>query len=269
MRSVRIYKDDIRTHILRSLFFTDTALVVSGSLIIAGLLYVVFFYLLHFFSWSYYLSSLFVSIIFFVAFITQKVDNQPIYKVVPRAISFKTKKKELRTHNLEPYFVDFDIQDNFIIRKNSLVQVFEVEPFDIALLNDQDREHFFVKLKQAIHTLPNQIQFIVKKEQASSKDYSRHFFSLFDNASQEREPLIKEYIDNLTELVETNNFLITKHYAVIAVPCNPKSVDSKKNAVKKLFDISSAFAANLSLCQISIRPLENNELASFVKNILR
>ena len=33
------------------------------------------------------------------------------------------------------------------------MKLYEVEPFDIALLNDQDREHFFVKLKQMIHVL--------------------------------------------------------------------------------------------------------------------
>jgi len=269
MRSVRIYKDDIRTHILRSLFFTDTALVLIGSLTIAALLYALFQYGLHFFSWSYYLSAVFVSIIFFVAFITQRIDNQPIFKIVPRATVFSTSKKQSRTHNLEPYFTNFDIQGNFIIRKDSLIQVFEVDPFDVALLNEQDREHFFVKMKQTIHTLPRQIQLIVRKERASSKDYSNHFFSLYDGASRKREKLIQQYIENVSEIIDSHDFLITRHYAILSVPCQPNRLESKQNAVRKLTDLSTTFAANLSVCHITLRPLVNEELASFVKKILR
>lgn len=268
MRSVRIYKDDIRTHILRSLFFTDTALVITGSLVIAGIWYVIFASM-QMFNWAYYLSALFVSIIFFFAFITQKVDNQAIYKVVPRAVSFQKSRKELRTKDIDPYFVQFELQENYIIKNNLLIQVYEVSPFDIALLNEQDRENFFVKLKQTIHTLPRQIQFIVKKERATSKDYSEHFFSLYKDSSPEREELIREYIENITDLVDSNNLMITKHYVVISVPCNPKSSESKESALKKHFDLSSTLSANLSLCQISMRQLDMPELVSFVKAILR
>ncbi len=54
MKSVRIYKDDIRVHILRSLFFTDSVLVVSGTVFMALILYLVFHYILHIFQLSYF-----------------------------------------------------------------------------------------------------------------------------------------------------------------------------------------------------------------------
>ena len=208
MKSVRIYKDDIRTHILRSLFFTDTVLVVVGSLLIAAIIYIVFVYGFHFFNWAYYISALFVGIVFFIAFITQKIDNQPIYKIVPRAFVFKRSKKERRFKNLDPYFVDFSIQDNHIIRKQSIIRIYQIEPHDIALLNDQDREHFFTKLKQAIHVLPSQVQLIVKKDRAKSSDYSNHTFSLYNSSSTKREPLIRQYVSELTDLIDSNNFMI-------------------------------------------------------------
>jgi hypothetical protein len=242
--------------------------VIIGSILIAGILYGAFASL-QIFSWAYYLSALFVSIIFFFAFITQKVDNQPIYKVVPRAATFQKSKKELRTKDIDPYFVNFELQQNFIIKNNLLIQIFEVSPFDIALLNEQDRENFFVKLKQTIHTLPRQVQFIVRKERATHADYSKHFFSLYRDSSDEREELIREYIENLSDLVDSNNLLITKHYLVISVPCNPKNSESKEAALKKIFDLSSTLATNLSLCQIQLRLLDKPELANFVKEILR
>ena len=97
------------------------------------------------------------------------------------------------------------------MRKNAIVKLYEVEPFDIALLNDQDREHFFVKLKQMIHVLPSQVQFIVKKEKATVDDYSKHFFSLYDSANTKRERLINNYIDDLSELVSSHTFMAVSY----------------------------------------------------------
>ena len=269
MKSVRIYKDDIRTHILRSLFFTDTVLVVAGSLFIAVVLYLFFQYILRFFDWGYYFSSLLVLTIFFIAFITQRIDNQAIYRVIPRAIKFKTSKKDQRYANLDPYFVDFTIRDNLILRDNNIVGMYEVEPFDVALLNDQDREHFFVKLKQAIHTLPSQVQFIVRKEQAKSKDYSPHFFSLYDSSNNKREPLIAQYIEDLTNLVNANKFMITRHYAVFSIPCNTSKPHALVQGVKKLNDIGMRFASALSMANVNIRALDNAELKVFAQGTLR
>lgn len=269
MKSVRIYKDDIRTHILRSLFFTDTVLVVTGSIIIAVALYAVFAYGLHFFNWSYYLSALFVGIIFFISFITQKIDNQPIYKIVPRAFTFKSSKKEKRYTDLENYFTDFSVQDNHIIRKNSVIRIYEIEPHDIALLNDQDREHFFVKLKQTIHILPTQIQFIVKKEKAKTTDFSKHIFSLYKNSDKKRESLIKQYTNELNTVITSSNFMMTKHYAVLYVQCQTHNPHSKIEAIKKLNDLGLRFASGLSFCNVSIKPLSNEELVIFAREILR
>lgn len=269
MKSVRIYKDDIRTHILRSLFFTDTVLVISGGIIIAGLLYLLFHYILHFFNWGYFISSLFVGVLSFILFITQKIDNQPIFKVVPRAINFKTGKKNQRFTDLEEYFTDFTIKDNLIMRDNSIIGVYEIEPYDVALLNDQDREHFFVKLKQAIHVLPTQIQFIVRKDQAKASDYSPHFFSLYESSSKKREPLINQYIENLTSLIDENHFMMTRHFAVISTSCNPLKPHNLVQGVKKLNDLGMSFAQSLALCNISVRSLENEGLKEFVRKELR
>lgn len=269
MKSVRIYKDDIRVHILRSLFFTDSVLVVSGTIAIALILYLVFHYILHIFQWSYFISSLIVTTIFFIAFITSKVDNQPIYKVVPRLLAFKTSKKEKRYKELEPYFTDFTIQDNLILRTNSITKMFEIEPFDVALLNEQDRENFFIKLKQAIHTLPAQVQFIVRKERAETKDYSQHFFSLYGGATLNREALISQYIKDLSHLLDSETLFITRHYAVFSGACNTNKITDLIAGIKKVNDMGISFASALSACNISVKPLANEELVSFMSSNLR
>ncbi len=269
MKSVRIYKDDIRVHILRSLFFTDTMIAVSVGAILAGLIFIFFQYFLHVFNWSYFISTVIVTEIFFIALVTQKIDNQAIYKIVPRGITFKTTKKEHRHNDLEPYFVDFAIQDTCIIRKNTIVKMYEVEPFDIALLNDQDREHFFIKLKQMIHLLSSQVQFIVKKEKANIQDYSKHLSRLYDDSNTKREPLIDRYIHDISDLIQNNAFTITRHYAVFSVPCNTEKPYEKVKAIKKLNDIAIRFSSAVVACNISVKPLDTTELISFAQSTLR
>jgi len=269
MKNVRIYKDDIRQHILRSMFFTDNTLFIVGGLCLAGLLYLLLTYVIHAFNWNIYVASLIVLEIAFIGFITQKIDNQPIYKVVPRGILFNRSKKQHRQKELEPFFVDFTIQDNVIIRNNSITQLLEIEPFDISLLNNQDREHFFLKLKQVIHVLPSQVQIIVKKEKAKIADYSKHFFSLYAHSNAKRESLIAEYTNNLSTLVSESNFTATRHYAIFSVSCNPAKQNEKVQAIKKLNDMSMRFASALASCDISVRLLENEELINFTQNTLR
>ena len=269
MRTVRIYKDDIRIHILRSLFFTDSVIAVSGAVVIAGLLFIVFHNIFHFFEWSYYLSALILTEIFFIGLITQKIDNQPIYKIVPRGITFKSTKKEYRQKELDPYFVDFSLQDNLIIKKSAIIKMHEIDPFDIALLNDQDREHFFIKLKHMIHMLPSQLQLIVRKEKATIEDYSKHFFTLYDQSNAKRESLIDRYISDMTKLIQQNSFTTTHHYAVFSVSCDTSNPYEKIKSIKKINDITARFSSSLVACNIAVRPLKTDELITFANNTLR
>lgn len=269
MKSIRIYKDDIRVHILRSLFFTDAVLGVLGALIVAGLTYVFFQYGLHFFNWNVYLAATAVCEIAFLAVMTQKIDNQSVSSIVPRGIRFKLSRKKLRHKQLDQYFLDFSIQDNVILRKNSIIKICEITPFDIALLNDQDREHFFVKVKQLIHVLPFQVQLIVKKEKVKPADLSKHFFTLYDQANRKREPLIEKYVSDMSELVTAHEFLSTHHYAILSVSCNTRKPQEKINRLKKLNDMYLHMASGLSACQIDIRLLQNDELTTIARSTLR
>lgn len=269
MKNIRIYKDDIRVNVLRSLFFTDTIMAVSGALVVGGIWYALFRNFFHFLPMEYFVSILVVLEIIFLGFITQKIDNQSIYKIIPRALMFKGGPKEFRHKNLESYFVDFSVQDNHIFRKDSIIRMLLVEPFDIALLNDQDRENFFIKLKQTIHILPSQVQFIVRKEKTTVKDYSQHFFSLYDHSSPKREALINAYIQDLSHFIESNGFMTTRHYTVFSVSCNTAKYSDRVKAMKKLNDNEMSFSGALSACNIQVRTLTNQELINFSESTLR
>ncbi len=269
MKTVRIYKDDIRINVLRSLLFTDTVLAVIGGLFIAALLYSIFQYGLHIFQLGSYLSTLFVFELAFVALLTQKIDNQPISRLVPRAITHSVTPKNQRSPKIDSYFTDFTIQDNMIVRPNALIRIFEIEPYDISLLNEQDREHFFVKLKQMIHVLPAQAQIIVKKQQSTIDDYSKHVFSLYAKSSAKTESLITDYIEDLTNLVKTNEFNTLRYYVVFSVASETAKPKSKLTGVAKLNDITLRFASAATSSNLTVTPLLNDSLINFMKSELR
>ncbi len=269
MKTVRIYKDDIRVNVLRSLLFTDTVLAVIGGLCIAAVLYVIFMYGLHLFQLGYYLSTLFVFELAFVALLTQKIDNQPISRLVPRAVTHSVSPKNQRAPKIDSYFTDFTIQDNMIVRPNALIRVFEIEPYDISLLNEQDREHFFVKLKQMIHVLPSQAQILVKKQQATIGDYSKHIFSLYSKSSGKTEALIENYIQDLTNLVKTNEFNTLSYFVIFSVSAETAKPKSTLAGISKLNDITLRFASAATSSNLTIRPLLNEEIISFMEQELR
>ncbi len=269
MKSVRIYKDDIRQHILRSLVFTDKVLVILVGAIIACSLFVILRYGLHIFNWHIFITSLIFCEAIYLWGITYKIDNQSLYKIIPRAVRFKLSKKQFRTKEIEPYFTDFTIQDNHIFRNNTVIKLYEVEPYDIALLNEQDREHFFVKMKQMIHTLPSQVQLIVKKEQTRLADISKHIFSLYEQSNRKRELIIDTYVEDLSMLIKTNQFMTMHYYAVFSTPCDESNTSEKVKAMSTLNDMGARFASAMAACGISVSPLENNQLIDYMKHTLR
>ncbi len=270
MKTVRIYKDNLREHILRSILFTDQVIFLGGGAVIAGLLYLILIST-HLFQWGLYISGVIVFEILFIGVLTQQFDNQPLYQLIPRLITYVPSKKKYREKDMPKDISDFQIRDNFIVHKSNLIAVFNIEPYDIALLNDSDREIFFNRMKASLHVLPSKIQIIVRKETATVSDYSKHFFSIYDQSERKREWLIDQYVQDLSKLVNTNKFLIVKYYAVFSVPFT----DSKDKdpdlveATQRLNDIQDRFFGALHAGNIESMQLSREELVEFCKSQLR
>ncbi len=269
MRAVQIYKDNLREHILRSLFFGDKVLFIGGGIILAGFVFIVFQLVFHSFQTGPFLMVVFVVELCFLIAATLQIDHQPVYKLIPRAVTFSTGKKHYSETQLQPTTSDFRIVDNYIERKKNLIAVYEVEPFDIALLNDDDRELFYQRIKLLLHTLPGKVQIIVRKETALSGDYQKHFFSLYNNALENREGLIGNYITDLTSLLATERFLVMKYYAVFSTSLASTKEHALVQASKRLFDMGTRLSSSLAPSQISTRQLEKEELVAFCKAQLR
>ena len=269
MRAVRVYKDNVREHIFRSLFFTDTVIFLGIGLFLAVFIFILYKFVFHFFQYGLYFSSVFMVELVYSLVATIRIDNQPIYTIVPRALKHSTTKKQYAMKELDTSTSDFKIVDNYIFRKKRLITVYEVRPFDIALLNEEDREQFYLKIKTTLHTLPGKVQLIVRKEVAKSSDYQDHFFSLYKDAQPKREQLIENYVNDITSLLDSGRFQMVKYYAVFSTTLTSSKEEDFVKAGKQLYDMGVRFSSGLEVAQITIRQLKNEELVAYFQSQFR
>jgi hypothetical protein len=269
MRTVRVYKDNMREHIFRSLFFTDTVIFLGIGIFLAIGIFILYKFILHEFYYGLYFSTVFVTELFYAIIATVKIEKQSIYKIIPRAIAHSTSKKQYETKELDKTISDFTITDNYIKRKKRLIAVYEIQPFDIALLNEEDREQFYNKIKTTLHTLPGKVQLIVRKEIAKPSDYQEHFFSIYKDALPNREQLIDNYVEDITNLLQLGKFQMVKYYAIFSTPLVSTKEEEFVNACKRLYDMSIRFSGGLELAQITTRQLTKEELVSYFQSQFR
>lgn len=269
MRTVRVYKDNMREHIFRSLFFTDTVIFLGIGLFLAIGIFIFYKFILHEFYYGLYFSTVFVIEIFYALAATIKIENQSIYKVIPRALTHSATKKQYATKELDKTISDFTITDNYIKRKKRLIAVYEIKPFDIALLNEEDREQFYNKIKTTLHTLPGKVQIIVRKEIAKPSDYQEHFFSIYKDALPNREQLIDNYINDITNLLNIGKFQMVKYYAVFSTSLLSTKEEEFVKAAKRLYDMGIRFSGGLELAQITTRQLTKEELVTYFQSQFR
>src|SRR5882672_4320576 len=260
MKTVRVYKDNMREHIFRSLFFTDTVIFFGVGILLAISIFVLYKFVFHIFQYGLYLSTVFIVELFFALVATIKIEKQSIIKVFPRAVGHIFTKKEYAMKELDKTTSDFSVIDNYVLRKNRLIAIYEIHPFDIALLNEEDREQFYYKIKTVLHTLPGKVQIIVRKEIAKPKDYQEHFFSVYKDAKPNREKLIENYVNDLTNLLDLGKFQMIKYYAVFSTSLTSTKEDEFVNACKRLYDMGIRFSSGLELAQITPKQLKKDDI---------
>src|SRR6266480_4909145 len=98
--SVRIYKDNLRQPVFRTLIFTDFVIFTLIGAAIAGLTYFLFSITFHPFNWLSYLFMLGILEPAFIVIVTLPVDKQPIYKILSRGLLFVFTKHQFRGSQL-------------------------------------------------------------------------------------------------------------------------------------------------------------------------
>jgi len=270
--SVRIYKDNLRQPIFRTLVLTDIVIFAIIAFFIAGLTYLFFRFISPHFNWLSYLFALGILEPLFIVIATLKIDNQQIYKILSRALTYSLNKKKFRGKQLAGYYNDFTIQDDLIVRKKSICRVFRINPYDISALNTADRQSFFANLKQTLHILPAQLQVIVKKEVATKADFTDHFMHIYKSLpkhKKKKEEMTANYQRELEQFIESEKLLTIKQYGVFAVSADTNNALDKVKAIGKLDDMYKRFSSSLESCHVTTKQLTNTELESYMGGLLR
>ncbi len=269
MKSVRIYKDNLREHILRSLFFSNNVIFLGAGIVIAVVTFLIFHFVLHSFQIGLFVMTVFTSEICLALITTIQIENQTIVSLIPRVCGFATTKKQYEMKDLDASTSNFTIIGNAIKHKQELIAIFEIQPYDIALLNEEDRDHFYHQVKMMLHTLPKHVQLIVRKETAKVSDYHNHFFSMYKGAEKKQEKLIAQYVNDISSLVETGKFQIMKYYAVFSAPLPTDKETHFVDAQKSLHDQSIRFITSLGALHINVTQLQKEDLIAYCKSQLQ
>lgn len=269
MRAVRVYKDNLREHIFRTLFFTDTALFIGNGIMLAIAVIIFYRFIFQITQPGLIISTIFLVELFFALIATLKIEKQPLFKIIPRAALFQVSQKQFTKKQASKTTGDFKIFGDYIIRKKRLIALFEIHPFDIALLNEEERERYYHHIKTMLHTLPGKVQIIVKKEKAKVNDYHKHFYSIFETANNKLDWLISRYVKELSSLVDLNEFQVIKYYAVFSTPLLSENEKYVSVAAQKINDISTRFSGSLAQEKIFLTQLSEEELTNYFKNQFR
>ncbi len=269
MRSVQVYKDNLREHIFRTMFFTDTVLFVGFGIMLAMVVILFYQIVLHVSEFGIIVSTIFLIELFYAVIATLKIDKQPLYKIIPRAMTYSVSQKQFTHKELKRTTGDFTIVGDYIIRNKKLIAIFEIKPFDIALLNDEERNRYYSHIKTMLHTLPGKVQLISRKEKASVEDYHDHFFSLYDTANNKLNWLIEQYIKDLSNIVDLNEFQIMKYYAVFSTPLVDRKDKQFALAAQRLTDMGTRFSTALSQERIYTVQLTYQQLKDYFKKQFR
>jgi len=270
--SIRIYKDNIRENIFRSLLFTDIVLFSLSGVLIAIIVYALFFLASPRINWAYFLGTLGFVEISLYAFALIRVDNQPIYKIIARLIPFTFCKKRLRANKIDTYFREFTIQDGLIVRKKNIAKLFAIQPFDISAINSNERQTFFANVKLALHTLPSRLQIIARKEIAGNSDFTDHFFHLYKSikkGDKRRERMIENYQKDLTSFIQNEHALTMKYYGVFSIKADTAIPKEKVNAIGMVTDMYTRLTTALESCNVKTRELTNPEIEKHIEKTLR
>lgn len=88
MRTVQVYKDNLREHMFRTMFFTDTVLFAGIGILLAMAIGFIYQFVLHITDFGLIAATIFLVELFYAVVATLKIDKQPLYKIIPRGINY-------------------------------------------------------------------------------------------------------------------------------------------------------------------------------------
>jgi hypothetical protein len=160
----------------------------------------------------------------------------------------------------------FTVQDNFIVTKNALIAIYEIEPIDVILLPEQEQKAFEADLHRTLNSLGSDgIQLIMRTRKAVPEDLRRHFKNLstqsftYQNKRMETaiSDLVQNYISSLSNLLEENIIPIKEYYIVFKEKTNPQNPTAIKESIKELDRTIERVTGNLARASVRCEQVVN------------
>ncbi len=166
--------------------------------------------------------------------------------------------------------INFTIQDNFLITKDQLIAVFEIEPIDLILLPEEEQHVFESDMHRLLNSLGDvHIQIVMRTRKATANDMDRHFRDLttqnikFSNLKTQSKTseLIQGYVSELSNLLENNIIPVKEYYIVFKQQVNTKNKTQLIEAIKKLERLVQRVSSNFKKAGIDIKHTTNYDNA--------
>ncbi len=215
----------------------------------------------------------FVSIVCWMT-LSYEFDRQPAYTLlIPYLRYLFTTKKEPRIAD-----VDFDLVDNLLVFKEKVVTVFKLEPVDIMLLSEQDRQIFikniqtFLNNQRGIHT-----QILMRNRGAEQSDYIKHFdhittqqVSLHSKEMADfREDKLAGYIKDMQALLSKNIVPIRDYFILFEIKGNTSTSRKTIKLISELQELTDRIASLLDHAKVRTSQLVEEDLEEFLQSFIR
>jgi hypothetical protein len=212
--------------------------------------------------------------IFCWAILSHEVDRQPAYTLILPYLQFMFNSKKL-TKLKE---INFDVVDNLLIFKERIVVVFKLEPVDIMLLSEQDRQIFiksiqnFLNNQRGIH-----IQILMRNRGADQSDYMKHFNNITSQQvslhSKEmgnlRENKLAGYVEDMQVLLSKNIVPIRDYFILFEIKGNTSTSRKTIELIRKLEELSERMGNLLDQSKIRTNQLRDEKLEEFLQSFIR
>lgn len=165
------------------------------------------------------------------------------------------------------------IKNNLIFSASTVAAVYRIEPIDLIILPEQEQLLFQNDMRQMLASLQEgKIQIIMKQRKSIPADLSKHFNSFSGNYSESEElriNLIKNYIAQLSQLVENNIIPQKEYYLVFSEKVAVKDRASVVNGVANLEKDIARIAERFQRSGIDLAQLTDPELIQFISSYTR
>lgn len=265
---VKIYKTKAGQNRFVQLFFTELNVSVVVGLVLGFPLFFVDL------DWITKITIFCFIMVVMGSVLFQKIDRRPLYTFILPFFKFlfSPKKYTAKHPSMSQFY--YKVHKNIVYTNDQILQVFQIFPIDISILNEHDKQTFKKQLGVFLHAIGdnNSIQLKVVNRHATTADYQAHFDQLLlearnSNANKQVIKLQIEYIQNLTNKILYEAVPFKDYFLIV-----PQKISKKPNVSLlrtyhgELFRKANNLRSILLDSGVQLVALQEEELRQFYLN---